>query len=988
MGDVTWSSYGLEVTRELRLSASADGPEGEDDREDWRQRACQWLQKGHAKGRKRLHRVASRDLMCALDAQLRQMTGEGLASYVPTTASYAAGGPWPTLTLCCDQASDNQCVNWYLQGKVRASVVCIWDPNHRCWNDVRLSLVNSGLWLLLLLLLVPLNLTSGPWGTGAFGAQLIEATRALGRVAGPDDALFCRLLPAIARERNEWDDYLSDPGYARRIWRLVETEAVWSGAGRKVSMVRWYEAVKAARAFHPWWHLRLLVLLYAGLEQGWYSEARQKRITQRMPAAAPSGGEDFPKQSVPSGHSDVADLRRRCVNSMHLACQVLLDSDRQRALAGIVALGSRVEEAFGKHNSRNRSSEGSLAYCVAEARGDGVSILNSSVRLLTDQTVLWEIGLAGCAANKAAGLDLQAEHMASDELAGKLGLFMLEIVAHRWRSLSSWWFTPPHRLAVLGSDIVADRTGVLQELRVADEAWQAARALEGDAFWRKACTRSCFTWAATEMFVSMARKAGWEPSDELVHTARSVFSGFSQSKAAEDMIGAARHHETHDAKNMVMSVAAIYASTIKHRILSNTHSYSEPRWQEDARSACEVQRGMFHASEKECSLGSERVRGISGLAPKPTWPSFTAATALCVQAEYILMLRCHRENLWGQCKTAWLALLFSCKLLVRRVGAEDWLVTVGHMHGVVGLAWPVEVVQREASTQRQYWRLRDDVTRRTLEGAMMMVTDLSEWHAYPYTWSSSCSSKRMADSEGIYICTVGKPEPLVRSAARQCFGDLPLVPLVNLCSHFAVDCEDTGDLFSVLRDLCVSVLGLPDESPELLEILSKRLKSPDDVTEFFEHPEVETLFDDKDKEFCTKAHSEVVADRDYRDRYVKRFDEWRVSKHLPARAGAGGRKSGGARTARGRKHAAWPQGDFSTEVAKSMLPEARCGLFKDPFNGRWRAWYVGWGSKSRSWGDGTGRAAACYVLRWVWRCHTLTTGEACPWQELADEASW
>eukprot|EP00974_Lingulodinium_polyedra_P094214 9129216-Lingulodinium_polyedra.AAC.1 len=69
-----------------------------------------------------------------------------------------------------------------------ARALLMSDPSHRGWNDIKQALLDSGLWVFILLLVVVLNLDFGPWDGSAFHQRASEGMQSLfaaGGVAHP-----------------------------------------------------------------------------------------------------------------------------------------------------------------------------------------------------------------------------------------------------------------------------------------------------------------------------------------------------------------------------------------------------------------------------------------------------------------------------------------------------------------------------------------------------------------------------------------------------------------------------------------------------------------------------------------------------------------------------------------------------------------------------------------------------------------------------------
>eukprot|EP00974_Lingulodinium_polyedra_P026116 2521728-Lingulodinium_polyedra.AAC.1 len=109
------------------------------------------------------HRMAAYLQLKALDKVLRQRTGQGLEAFDPLQGQVPSGFPPPTLVLHMDEAGTNVAMACWLQYSAKLRVMFTRDPFHRCWNDCKNALAQSGQYWAVLLCRVVFNLAYGPW---------------------------------------------------------------------------------------------------------------------------------------------------------------------------------------------------------------------------------------------------------------------------------------------------------------------------------------------------------------------------------------------------------------------------------------------------------------------------------------------------------------------------------------------------------------------------------------------------------------------------------------------------------------------------------------------------------------------------------------------------------------------------------------------------------------------------------------------------------
>ena len=79
------------------------------------------------------------------------------------------------LVLSIDQGSEGWAPAMWMLYAQRMRLVVVHDPSHRCWNDLKASISESGLWDAILLWGVVFNVNYGPCDGGAWWRQAQEA---------------------------------------------------------------------------------------------------------------------------------------------------------------------------------------------------------------------------------------------------------------------------------------------------------------------------------------------------------------------------------------------------------------------------------------------------------------------------------------------------------------------------------------------------------------------------------------------------------------------------------------------------------------------------------------------------------------------------------------------------------------------------------------------------------------------------------------------
>ena len=124
-----------------------------------------------AKGKK-WYRLTHRDFLLALDKSTMTACGWGLKRFEfkqmdvdidKLTFGPEADGLHPILTIALDQGPQSFPALAYLIFKLNLMLWFTFDISHREWNDAKSAYISVGLWPLVLLLIIAINLDFGPF---------------------------------------------------------------------------------------------------------------------------------------------------------------------------------------------------------------------------------------------------------------------------------------------------------------------------------------------------------------------------------------------------------------------------------------------------------------------------------------------------------------------------------------------------------------------------------------------------------------------------------------------------------------------------------------------------------------------------------------------------------------------------------------------------------------------------------------------------------
>lgn len=175
----------------------------------------------------------------------------------------------PLLSLCMDQHSSNFTMATYLLWRKQCRLVVHWDPFHRAPNDAELMAKRCKVQSSLMLNRIANSLHRGPWQGSAFWRQVQESALDLLSASDAANPLVQELLPRIAQDH---DEVLGE--FSFEDFKEYLPAAPWiANKGLKSAPSRWWNDFDMNATFMRYRYERLLVLCYAGLQQGWLKAA-------------------------------------------------------------------------------------------------------------------------------------------------------------------------------------------------------------------------------------------------------------------------------------------------------------------------------------------------------------------------------------------------------------------------------------------------------------------------------------------------------------------------------------------------------------------------------------------------------------------------------------------------------------------------------------------------------------------------------------------
>lgn len=262
--------------------------------EDWT--AAQAVDESGENKKKPLHRKKAFWWLVCADSMMRRSVGEGLAFFESTNADGTEKPlqDLPVLTVAVDQGADGwSAVNWMLyRQQLSALVLC--DSAHRLWNDYRLAVSGAGMWSIVPLFAVVLNLDCGPWSDNRWWQLAFHASKDyVAKKSRETCTLWQELWPQMCADKGRSADVCDEDWEAEMFKSLTEafdTKLV------RTATSRWFNWCTSSHKYLEMWHQRLLVYLYVMWCNGEKPTVGNNDLLKEMQAAAESLRQDAVKE--------------------------------------------------------------------------------------------------------------------------------------------------------------------------------------------------------------------------------------------------------------------------------------------------------------------------------------------------------------------------------------------------------------------------------------------------------------------------------------------------------------------------------------------------------------------------------------------------------------------------------------------------------------------------------------------------------------------
>eukprot|EP00971_Amphidinium_carterae_P193229 3834817-Amphidinium_carterae.3 len=318
---------------------------------------------------------------CCIDQLLDIMCGKRLSSFVigeELIGSHPMA--WPSLSLCLHQGSDGWAATWFLMSQ-NVCAMTFFDPAHRCWNDVRQSLKESGLWQSVLALTALCNFDGGPWKDCRFYQE--------GKASMQEFLLYSENGNAALEEYRPW--LLQDLDLVHRDLEPEIEETICNGLRdsfvRKIDRVglsRWFGVQDSLQQLLPKWTARALAFSYLAVQNGLLDhrhvlEGLAGKVTECSSALANASD-----ARTTSSDKDETVLKQKAMTAVESTTSLLLDRGLRQDARKIVALSGPMRRWHSSQCKVNRSGAESLAWHSSMAAGAWLAPVVETLNLVNE----------------------------------------------------------------------------------------------------------------------------------------------------------------------------------------------------------------------------------------------------------------------------------------------------------------------------------------------------------------------------------------------------------------------------------------------------------------------------------------------------------------------------------------------------------------------------------------------------------------------------
>ncbi|CAE7263558.1 unnamed protein product [Symbiodinium sp. CCMP2456] len=718
----------------------------------------------------------------------------------------------PSLVICIDQGS----VGWpAVQFLFQHCGLCGYyahDPWHRCWNDLRASMVEANFWPVIREMTVCMNVRSGPFEKAAFFGQMQDSMDDLQKFSDFNNPFFLHCYPGIVAERGLSGDLeVGTAAHMAKLFAELCHDASVERKGEAVKWARWGSFWDAGMEFRKNWHCRLMTLLHFGWRAGWWPSVQDSPLLEVSPEdlalaglvtrEGQASGQDAggsSSKSVKNSNEQIQHLRQKCRNGLELATIIMANQTTERMFNMVLEVGSPVRAWLGQSMARmQKGPDGPFTETLAYSCNVPQQVLAEVWQTLRSRDALQRCGFEPEHDEEALARALDEE----DELAARMVLLAQAVTGQRAYSMAEYTDSPPFVFLPLLHDDLSQRDKALKRL---EGLWQRLMSVEKLALadtWFLSFKKS-LTWAALPsirgVFITLEEHR-WTVPEFLSQHLQTLFSGLLHTKTVEECF-----NELSDDGRKVKSAKVeklhMWQTLVRGELLHGL-GYSppptSPAIEQDAPK--KLPPTLFKGTDaSKFSLGGKA--GLQEMACEDDWASLNPnAHSLVAWATKAMETFADPADL----KVCWVSLLAQpgTVLWSSRAPADAVFVLKATSWGVLG--WRV-IAERAGGTQNfKFFSLKLDGQDNLRH---VLITTPNGWSSAKINVRSPLHvrSKKMSPAapSGILL-QLGSTETLLQSASKAGFKGLTVFHLGKLFTKLGV--QSSGKKPTLLADLLMAL---------------------------------------------------------------------------------------------------------------------------------------------------------------------------------------
>lgn len=301
--------------------------------------------------------------------------------------------------------SDQGAIGWpayiYMFSSIGLNGTYAYDTAHHAHNELENGIKSSKCWWLMLEMTIVLNLVMGPWNGSSWFSTLRGALDTYVANHTWRCPLFAFFYERIAKDFQDCPaGAYGSAEHMEATFARLKTAKVFFAKGVRVKMARWMSIWDSWDEFKMFSGVFTLVLAYACLRHGIVKNRQDLQkianstaapATARGPTSSRATGSGAsasvapapsapPRQEVRHSNKDVASLREKAANTLHLALLIQANTTKYSMMQAMSFIVAPVRRRFGQMIVMQKTQKGCVDFWVDAARGDGTTVLFNKLR--------------------------------------------------------------------------------------------------------------------------------------------------------------------------------------------------------------------------------------------------------------------------------------------------------------------------------------------------------------------------------------------------------------------------------------------------------------------------------------------------------------------------------------------------------------------------------------------------------------------------------